>query len=233
MTLGQGPGRSGLEGEARVNAKVAYAGQRLWYDRGRLLALVAVVVVLAVTAVVGVRVLTGNGGGQPRSAVAPPVATSTPTVDPVTAAISQAYKNATAAYVHAATTGNPNDPALAATAFGVEEVTETANLQNAAAHHIISRGNITIGQPRVESITPVPGTPNSTAQVTDCRLDNLNAYNAQTGQPVNARTGVAFPPGQTPGPPQAEQVAATLGQLDGVWKLLDEKLTVVVSCPAV
>ncbi len=97
-----------------MNAKVAYAGQRLWYDRGRLLAFVAVAVVLAVTAVVGMRVLTGTRGGPPRSAVASQVATSTPTVDPVTAAIIQAYKNATAAYVHAATTGNPNDPALAA-----------------------------------------------------------------------------------------------------------------------
>ncbi len=214
-----------------MNAKVAYAGQRLWYDRGRLLALVAVVVVLAVTAVVGVKVLT-HSGGQPQGAVAPPVATPSPTPDPVKAEIIQGYKNATAAYVHAATTGNSNDPGLAATALGVEEVTETANLQSAALRHIISRGDIIVGHPHVDSISIVPGTANRTAQLTDCRLDNLNGYNAQTGVPVNAQTGLPLPPGQTPGPAQAERIVATLGQVDGVWKLLDEKLTVVGSCPA-
>ncbi|PZR80184.1 MAG: hypothetical protein DLM65_08825 [Candidatus Aeolococcus gillhamiae] len=196
------------------------------------MALVAVVVVLVVTVVVGVKVLTGSGSGHPQGAVAPPITKPTPTPDPVKAAIVQAYKNATDAFVHAATTGNPNDPAVAATALGVAEVTETLNLQKDVALHIISRGSIKIGHPRVESISSVPGTPNSTAQLSDCVQDDLNGYNVQTGVPVNAQTGLPLPPGQTPGPPQAERIVATLGEVGGVWKLLDEQLTVVASCPA-
>jgi len=219
-----------------MNARVASIRTRFYWRDGRMAAMVGVVILLAAIAVAGVKVFSRDtsSNGQPPSAVVPPVATAapTPTPDPVKTAIIQGYRNATAAYVHAATTMNPSDPGIPATALGIEEVNETLNLQQNASLHIISRGDITPGTPHVDSIVPAKQAGLQQAQLTDCRLDNLHAYDNRTGAPVNGKTGVPLPPGQTPGLGQYELITATMGgPIDGVWKMLDEKLRVVDLCP--
>lgn len=220
-----------------MNARVASLRSRFYWRDGRMAAMVGVVILLATIAVAGVKVFSrdASSNGKPPSAFVgpPPAATPapTPTPDPVKAAIIQGYRNATAAFVHAATTMNPNDPAIPATAVGAEEVIEVANLQKDASLHIIMRGDIKIGKPHVDSVVPGKQAGLQQAQLTDCRLSDLNAYDVRTGVLVNARTGEPFP-GRTPGPPEAELVTATLGgPLDGVWKVLDEKVQTVASCP--
>lgn len=211
---------------------------RFYWRDGRMAAMAGVVILLTAIVVAGVKVYssTGTASSQPQHFVPPPAETAqpTPTPDPVKVAIIKGYEDATAAFVHAATTGNPNDPALPATALGVEEVTEVTNLQRDAALHIISRGYIKPGHPHVDSISRPAGSQSDQAQVSDCRLDNLNAYDVRTGVAVNARTGAPLPPGQqTPGADVHERIVATLGNVDGVvWKLLTEHIQVVDSCPA-
>jgi len=209
---------------------------RFYWRDGRMAAMAGVVVLLAAIVVAGVKVYssTGTASSQPQHFVPPPAETAqpTPTPDPVKVAIIKGYTDATAAFVHAATTGNPNDPAIPATALGVEEVTETLNLQRAADHHIVSRGDIKLGHPRVDSISRPAGSKSDQAQVSDCRMDTLYAYDARTGVPVNPQTGAPLAPGQQLGSGQHEHIVATMGDVDGVWKMLAENIEAVDSCPA-
>jgi hypothetical protein len=136
-----------------------------------------------------------------------------PTPNATTVALITAYAKATAAFVHAEKTMDPNDPALLATMTGQELSTVKKNLIIDRAGGLVARGDITPSDPHVASVD------GQTAVVRDCAYSALLLYD-KTGQPA---------PGNASGP-QNVGVTATLSYVDGAWKesLVDGRFG---SCP--
>ena len=143
-----------------------------------------------------------------------PTATASPASDPRDASIVAAYVDATRVFVRAEQAQNPSDPGLQQTLAGSELFTVVKNLNADVAGHIVARGDIQVGHPRVLSID------GGTAVLRDCRYDALLFYSSTTGSPV---------PGISNGP-QWEGVQATLTLADGTWKVSAADLK-VGSCP--
>ena len=128
--------------------------------------------------------------------------TSAAATNPADAAVVAAYRNATAAFVHAGQTMNPDDPALPATMSGQELSTVTKNLLIDKASGLIARGDITLTDPHVVS------NDGHTATLRDCQYSAILLVDAKTGQGA---------PGVANGP-QAIAITATFVFTNGVWK---------------
>lgn len=156
--------------------------------------------------------------GTPGAAtiVSPPSRSPTPApaTNPADAAVVAAYRNATAAFVHAGQTMNPDDPELAATMSGQELSTVTKNLLIDRAGGLVARGDITLTDPHVVA------NDGQTATLRDCQYSGILLVDARTGQGA---------PGVANGP-QYIAVTATLTSKDGVWRVASEDLKVGV-CP--
>ena len=148
--------------------------------------------------------LAGCGTSAP---VASPSPTTTPTSTPTAAARDQAvlsaYRAATAAFVHAETAMDPNDPALLATMTGEELSTVKKNLIVDRASGLVARGDIRLSDPHIVSFD------GQQAVVRDCQQSALLLYDAKTG---GAAPGVA-------NGPQNIAVTTTLVIVDGIWKM--------------
>ena len=129
-------------------------------------------------------------------------------------AVLTAYRAATAAFVHAETAMDPNDPALPATMTGDELSTVKKNVIIDRAGGLVARGDITPSDPHLTSLD------GATAVVRDCAYSALLLYDAKTG---GAAPGVA-------NGPQNIGISATFLLVNGSWKesLADLK---VGSCP--
>jgi hypothetical protein len=160
-----------------------------------------------------------SGCGTPTTAAATqsnsPVATAaSPTPNPISVAVVNAYRGATAAFVHAEKAMDPNDPKLPATMTGQELSTVKKNLIIDKAGGLIARGDITPSDPHVVSAD------GQNAVVRDCAYSALLLYVAKTGGPA---------PGVANGP-QNIGISATFVLVNGTWKesLADLR---VGSCP--
>jgi hypothetical protein len=132
----------------------------------------------------------------------------------MTSAVIKAYLSATAAFVHAETAMDPNDPALPATMTGEELSTVKKNLIIDRAGGLVARGDIRPSDPHVTSLDA------QSAVVRDCAYSALLLYDAKTG---GAAPGVA-------NGPQNMGINATFLLINGTWKesLADLR---VGSCP--
>lgn len=144
--------------------------------------------------------------GTPGAAtvVSPPSRSPTPApaTNPADAAVVAAYRNATAAFVHAGQTMNPDDPELPATMSGQELSTVTKNLLVDKAGGLVARGDITLTDPHVVA------NDGQTATLRDCQYSGILLVDAKTGQGA---------PGVANGP-QYIAVTATFVLTNGVWK---------------
>lgn len=162
-----------------------------------------------VLALLGVSVLAGCADAYPppTNTPTPHVShTPTPTAELMRANILTAYNARWAAFVHAAQTSDPNDPALATTMVDPLLSTTRQNLATHKAQGIVDRGDITT-QPHVASMTA------TSAVVLDCSYSSLIQVYATTGQPV---------PGQPGGTaPEYNGVSTTMVMTPQGWKAHD------------
>ena len=112
--------------------------------------------------------------------------------------------------MHAGSIPDPNDPALVATMTGEELSTVKKNLIIDQAGGIVARGDITPMHPHVVS------NDGHSAVLRDCQYSAALLYYASSGKPAS---GVA-------NGPQNIGVAATLLNVDGVWKVSAEDVKV-------
>ena len=143
--------------------------------------------------------------GSTAVAAPPTVRTSShpsPTPEARDKEVLSAYLAATAAFVHAETTMDPDDPALPATMTGDELSTVKKNLIIDRAGGLIARGSITPGSPHVVSVN------GAVATLRDCAYSGLVLYDSHTGRTA---------PGNLNGP-QSVGVTATFTNVGGVWK---------------
>ena len=127
---------------------------------------------------------------------------SSPAANADDAAVVAAYRSATAAFVHAGQTMNPDDPALLATMSGQELSTVTKNLLIDKAGGLVARGDVTLTDPHVVA------NDGQTATLRDCQYSGILLVDAKTGQGA---------PGVANGP-QDIAITATFVFTNGVWK---------------
>lgn len=142
---------------------------------------------------------------------------ATPSPNAAEAAILQAYRAGSAAYVSAVQTADPAYPALEATITNPLLTQARQTLVYDKEEGIVGRGAVQLLHPHVVSYTAM------TATVQDCVYSSLISVYASTGQPVPNQ------PGGTK--PEYDGVKATLLLVSGVWKVSDQML-VAGSCPA-
>jgi hypothetical protein len=141
---------------------------------------------------------------------------TSPTPNPIEAAVLQAYKAGSAAYVAAVQIPDPAYPALSATTTDPLLTQARQTLVYDKEERIVGRGSVQLLHPHVVSYTA------TTAVVQDCVYSTLISVYASTGQPVPNQ------PGGTK--PEYDGVRSTLILISGMWKVSDQAL-VAGSCP--
>jgi hypothetical protein len=142
---------------------------------------------------------------------------ATPSPNAAEAAILQAYRAESAAYVAAVRIPDPAYPALAATAVDPLLTQVRASLVYDKETGIVGRGDVTLQHPHVVSAN------GESAVVVDCVYSALILVYAATSQPV---------PGQPGGTkPEYDGVRSTLlFTAGGAWKVSNQAIT-AGSCP--
>lgn len=118
-----------------------------------------------------------------------------------------AYRAAWAAFEHAATNANPDDPLLAATMTGPQLEGVKANLLADQRQGIVGRGSFVL-HPKIVSISATG------AAVVDCVYSTAELVYKATGKPVPPVT-----------PPEHDGVRATLVLSGGKWKVDKQTVT--------
>ncbi len=173
---------------------------------------------LPASAVAAGLALAACGGGSGSAVSHPPTTTSvrptvtsvsapTTTTDPVGTAVLQAYRAGWAAFEHALTDANPEDPALMATMVAPQLTGVRANLLADQQQGMVGRGTFTL-HPKIASLTA------TTATVVDCAYSTSVLVYAKTGKPVPPIT-----------PPENDGVQATLVLTGGTWKVSKQTVT--------
>ena len=168
--------------------------------------------VMALAALFG---LTGCGspsGPSPSSAHSP-----TPSSNAAGAAILQAYRAESAAFVAAVQIPDPAYPGLTATAINPLLMNVRQSLIYDKTEGIVGRGSVQLLHPHVVSIT------GATAVVQDCEYSALVLVYAATGQAVPNQ------PGGTK--PEYDGIKATITLVSGTWKVSDQS-GILGSCSA-
>lgn len=153
--------------------------------------------------------LAGCGGGSSRAAPSP-TSTRRPTSSTASSRDAQvlaAYRAAWAAFEHAATNANPDDPLLAATMTGPQLEGVKANLLADQRQGIVGRGSFVL-HPKIVSISATG------AAVVDCVYSTAELVYKATGKPVPPVT-----------PPEHDGVRATLVLSGGRWKVDKQTVT--------
>ncbi|MDA8365339.1 MAG: hypothetical protein M0Z62_00070 [Actinomycetota bacterium] len=119
----------------------------------------------------------------------------------------QAYRAGWAAFEHALTDANPEDPALMATMVAPQLTGVRANLLADQQQGMVGRGTFTL-HPKIASLTA------TTATVVDCAYSTSVLVYAKTGKPVPPIT-----------PPENDGVQATLVLTGGTWKVSKQTVT--------
>ena len=169
-----------------------------------------------VTGLLSLFLLVGCGSSGGPSPTPRPSTTASPSA--VDAAILQAYRAASAAFVAAVMIPDPAYPALSATTTDplLTEIRQTLVYDKGTG--IVGRGSVQLLHPHVVSIIA------STAVVQDCVYSALISVYAATGQPVPNQPGGTRP--------EYDAVRATLVlTADGSWKVSDHVVT-AGSCPS-
>jgi hypothetical protein len=153
------------------------------------------------------------GGSSPTSK---PSTTSSPSA--VEAAVLQAYRAESTAFVAAVKIPDPSYPGLAQSATDPLLMQVRQSLVYDKDQAIVGRGNVALQHPHVVTLS------GSTAVVQDCVYSTLVLVYASSGQPV---------PGQPGGSkPEYDGVRSTVALApDGSWKVSDQSVT-AGSCPA-
>ena len=153
-----------------------------------------------------------SGGSSPT-----PRASSTPSTNAVDAAVLQAYRAESAAFVAAVRIPDPASAALAATAIDPLLTQVRESLVYDKGMGIIGRGDVTLEHPHVVSLS------DASAVVEDCVYSALVLVYASSGQPV---------PGQPGGTqPEYDGVKSTVVlTAGGNWKVSNQTVT-TGSCP--
>jgi hypothetical protein len=144
---------------------------------------------------------------RPMSSTSTSVATSISTADPGTAAVLAAYRAAWAAFEHAATDANPEDPELAATMVDPQLQGVKANLLADQRQGIVGRGTFTF-HPKIVALSATEAT------VVDCAYSTAVLVYAATGKPVPPVT-----------PPENDGVRSALVLTGGTWKVYKQTVT--------
>ena len=135
------------------------------------------------------------------------VPASSTTADVTVTAVLQAYRAGWAAFEHAATDANPEDPALPATMVDPQLQGVRANLLADQRQGIVGRGSFTL-HPKVTALSA------TSATVVDCAYSTAILVYKATGKPVPPIT-----------PPENDGVTSTLVQSGGVWKVYKQTVT--------
>lgn len=153
-----------------------------------------------------------SGGSSPT-----PKSSTTPSANAVDAAVLQAYRAESAAFLAAVKIPDPASAALAATAIDPLLTQVRASLVYDKGMGIIGRGNVTLEHPHVVSLS------GGSAVVEDCVYSALILVYASSGQPV---------PGQPGGTqPEYDGVKSTVVlTTDGIWKVSNQTVT-TGTCP--
>ena len=133
-----------------------------------------------------------------------PPASEAPSTD---AAVLAAYRAAWAAFEHAATDANPEDPDLAATMVDPQLQGVKANLLADQRQGIVGRGTFTL-HPKIVALSATEAT------VVDCAYSTAVLVYAATGKPVPPVT-----------PPENDGVRSTLVLTGGTWKVYKQTVT--------
>jgi len=133
--------------------------------------------------------------------------TPTTTTDPAGTAALEAYRAGWAAFEHALTDANPEDPELMATMVAPQLTGVRANLLADQQQGMEGRGTFTL-HPKIASLTA------TTATVVDCAYSTSVLVYAKTGKPVPPIT-----------PPENDGVQATLALTGSTWKVSKQTVT--------
>jgi len=153
-----------------------------------------------------------GGGGSPSAQPTTPTrpadsASTTTKADPASAAVLKAYRAGWAAFEHALSDANPEDPELMATMVAPQLTGVRANLAADQQQGMVGRGTFTL-HPKITSLTA------TTATVVDCAYSTSVLVDAKTGKPVPPIT-----------PPENDGVQATLVLTGGTWKVSKQNVT--------
>ena len=118
-----------------------------------------------------------------------------------------AYRAAWAAFEHAATDANPEDPELAATMVDPQLQGVKANLLADQRQGIVGRGTFTL-HPKIVALSATEAT------VVDCAYSTAVLVYAATGKPVPPVT-----------PPENDGVRSALVLTGGTWKVYKQTVT--------
>jgi len=129
------------------------------------------------------------------------------TTDPVGTAVLQAYRAGWAAFEHALTDANPEDPALMATMVDPELQQVKANLLADQRQGMVGHGTTTL-HPKIVALSA------TSATVTDCAYSTAELVYQATGKPVPPVT-----------PPENDGVTSTLVLSGGTWKVYKQIVT--------
>ncbi|MCU4187347.1 hypothetical protein K6U06_23495 [Acidiferrimicrobium sp. IK] len=149
-------------------------------------------------------------GGTTSPTSSSTTASATPastTASPTTAAVLAAYRAGWAAFEHALTDANPEDPELMATMVAPQLTGVRANLAADQQQGMVGRGTFTL-HPKITSLAA------TTATVVDCAYSTSVLVYAKTGKPVPPIT-----------PPENDGVQATLVLTGGTWKVSKQNVT--------
>ena len=131
----------------------------------------------------------------------------TTTTDPTASAVLAAYRAGWAAFEHAASDANPEDPELLATMVDPQLQQVKANLLADQRQGIVGRGTFTL-HPKVAALSA------TSATVVDCAYSTAILVYKATGKPVPPIT-----------PPENDGVTSTLVPSGGVWKVYKQTVT--------
>lgn len=158
-----------------------------------------------------------TGCGSPSGPSLSSSHSTTPSSNAADAAILQAYRAESAAYVAAVHIPDPAYAPLTATAADPLLMQVRASLVYDKEEGIVGRGDVTLQHPHVVSVN------GATAMVDDCVYSALILVYTATGQPVPGQ------PGDTK--PEYDGVQSTVVlTADGVWKVSNQVIT-TGSCP--
>ena len=132
---------------------------------------------------------------------------TTTTTDPTASAVLAAYRAGWAAFEHAASDANPEDPELLATMVDPQLQQVKANLLADQRQGIVGRGTFTL-HPKVAALSA------TSATVVDCAYSTAILVYKATGKPVPPIT-----------PPENDGVTSTLVPSGGVWKVYKQTVT--------
>lgn len=132
---------------------------------------------------------------------------SATTTSSASSAVLNAYRASWAAFEHALSEANPEDPALSATMVDPQLQGVKANIYADQRQGIVGRGSFAL-HPKILSISA------TTATVIDCAYSTAALVYQSTGKPVPPVT-----------PPENDGVTATLVLSGGTWKVFKQTVT--------